>query len=102
MSQSSVVIAGCVHRAIHAIAIALWAGGLYTLGLVVGPVAKKMEKPQIAIAIQKRMRFFVWGAVPIIVITGLLEARARQTILGVNLGDGAVPCRDIVDATVDS
>ncbi len=72
-------------RAIHAIAIAFWAGGLYTLGFVVGPVARKMEKPQIAVAIQKRMRFFVLGAVPIIAITGLLEARARQTMLGVNL-----------------
>jgi len=76
-------------RAIHSITIALWSGGLYTLGLVVGPVAKKMEKPSIAIAIQKRMRYFVWGAVPLIAITGLLEARALQTMLGVKLG--AVP-----------
>ena len=72
-------------RAIHIIAMAIWAGGLYTLGFVVGPVAKRMEKPQIAVTIQKRMRFFVMGAVPIIAITGLLQARARQAMLDVNL-----------------
>ena len=71
--------------AIHAIAIALWAGGLYTLAFVVGPVAKKMEKPQIAVAIQKRMRVFVLGAVPIIAITGILGARAVRTLLAVDL-----------------
>jgi len=75
--------------AIHAIAIALWAGGLYTLAFVVGPVAKKMEKPQIAITIQKRMRVFVLSAVPIIAITGLLGARTMRNLLGVDLS--AVP-----------
>ena len=73
-------------RAIHDIAIVIWAGGLYALVLVIGPIAHKMEKPQIAIAIQKRFRVFVLGAVPIIAITGILEARERQTMLGMDLG----------------
>lgn len=71
--------------AIHAIAMALWAGGLYTLAFVVGPVTKKMEKPQIAITIQKRMRVFVLSAVPIIAITGLVGARTMRNLLGVDL-----------------
>jgi putative copper export protein len=68
-------------RGIHDAATAIWAGGLYLLLFVILPVARREGAMKLALAIQARLRWFVVAAVPVLVATGILEARARKTLL---------------------
>lgn len=76
-----------ITRGVHDIATAVWAGGLYLLLLVVMPVAIQQRNYDFALALQWRLRWFVYGAIVLLVVTGILEVRARTALLGVSLAE---------------
>ena len=64
-------------RGLHDVFAALWAGGLLVLALVVLPVAVKRDGLALARSIQDRLHKFVWVAVIVLTVTGILLARMR-------------------------
>jgi len=74
-------------RALHDMASALWAGGLYLLLFVVVPVAVRMKSQEFALSVQRRLRGPVMGAMVVLAVTGILEAQARRRLLGISLSE---------------
>jgi len=66
-------------RGVHDVFSALWAGGLLVLALVILPVAMRREGMALARAIQDRLRRFIWPAIAVLTVTGILLARMRST-----------------------
>lgn len=64
-------------RGVHDVSSALWAGGLLVLALVILPTARRQEGLAMARAIQDRLRRFVWPAMVILTVTGILMVRMQ-------------------------
>lgn len=66
-------------RGIHDLFSALWVGGLLLLALVILPVALRQGGMALAFHIQDRLRKFLWVAIVVLAVTGILLARMRET-----------------------
>jgi putative copper resistance protein D len=70
---------------IHVLAAILWLGGMFFIGLVMVPVLRDLEPPQKRIEVlssaAKRFRTLSWIAIPVLLITGVLNAMNRGVTL---------------------
>ena len=70
---------------IHVLAAILWLGGMFFIGLVMVPVLREMEPPEKRIEVlssaAKRFRTLSWVAIPVLLITGILNAMNRGVTL---------------------
>jgi uncharacterized membrane protein len=70
---------------IHVLAAILWLGGMFFIGLVMVPVLRDMEPPQKRIEVlstaAKRFRILSWIAIPVLLITGVLNTMNRGVTL---------------------
>ena len=66
---------------IHVLAAILWLGGMFFIGLVMVPVLREMEPPEKRIEVlasaAKRFRTLSWVAIPVLLITGVLNSMNR-------------------------
>ena len=61
---------------VHMVTAAIWIGGIFFIGLVFGPVAERSESPEAKKLLQataKRFTPIAWGAVIILIATGLVR-----------------------------
>jgi uncharacterized membrane protein len=66
---------------VHVLAALLWLGGMFFLGVVGAPVLRKVEPPALRAELFRllgeRFRVVGWGAIAVLVLTGLLNLHYR-------------------------
>ncbi len=66
---------------LHVLAALLWLGGMFFLGVVGAPVLRQIEPPELRqrlfTELGQRFRGIGWGAIGVLVITGIVNLQAR-------------------------
>jgi putative copper resistance protein D len=77
---------------VHVLAALLWLGGMFFLGVVGAPVLRKVEPPALRAELFRllgeRFRTVGWGAIGVLIVTGLLNLHYRG-LLSTTLLDAA-------------
>ncbi|HEX7117938.1 MAG TPA: CopD family protein [Longimicrobiales bacterium] len=78
---------------VHVLAALLWLGGMFFLAVVGAPVLRKVEPPTLRAELFRRLgeryRRVGWGAIAVLVATGLGNLQFRGLLSGAVLGSGA-------------
>jgi len=77
---------------IHILAAAVWIGGMAALGLLLVPLLRRDRFRDVArpllYASALRFRWIGWGALGVLVVTGLINVRARGVVWSAGLDPG--------------